>query len=43
MMPSSDRFLPGVSGREIERLFNAAPGNELTSGKFDSPVSSTAS
>ena len=42
MTHPSDRFLPGVPGREIERLFNAAPGNELTSGKFDSPASSAA-
>lgn len=42
MTHPSDRFLPGVPGREIERLFSAAPGNELTSGKFDSPISSAA-
>ena len=34
------RFLPGVLGKEIERIFNAAPGNEIASGKFDSPESS---
>ncbi|MXY52356.1 MAG: hypothetical protein F4Y86_07500 [Gammaproteobacteria bacterium] len=36
------RFLPGVPGAEIERILNAAPGNEITSGKFDSPESSSA-
>ncbi len=38
----TDRFLPGVPGPEIERIFNAAAGNEITSGKFDSPESSAA-
>ena len=38
----TDRFLPGVPGKEIERIFNAAPGNEIASGKFDSPESSAA-
>ena len=42
MTRPSDRFLPGVPDREIERLFNAAPGKELASGKFDSPASSAA-
>ncbi len=37
-----DRFLPGVPGRRIEEIFNAAPGNEIASGKFDSPESSSA-
>ena len=37
-----DRFLPGVPGREIEEIFNAAEGNEIASGKFDSPASSAA-
>ena len=36
------RFLPGVPGPEIEAIFNAAPGNEIESGKFDSPESSAA-
>ena len=38
----TDRFLPGVPGREIERIFNTAAGNEIASGKFDSPESSAA-
>ncbi len=38
----TDRFLPGVPGLEIERIFNAAPGNEIAEGKFDSPKSSAA-
>lgn len=38
----TDRFLPGVPGEEIERIFHAAPGNEIVSGKFDSPESSAA-
>ncbi len=38
----TDRFLPGVPAEEIERIFNAAPGNEIVSGKFDSPESSAA-
>ena len=38
----TDRWLPGVPGREIERIFNAAAGNEIESGKFDSPESSAA-
>ena len=36
------RFLPGVPGAEIETILNAAPGNEIASGKFDSPESSVA-
>ena len=36
------RFLPGVLGAEIEKIYNVAPGNEITSGKFDSPESSAA-
>lgn len=36
------RFLPGVPGPEIEAIFDAAPGNEIASGKFDSPESSAA-
>ena len=38
----TERFLPGVPGAEIEAIFNAAPGNEIKSGKFDSPESSAA-
>ena len=38
----SGRFLPGVLGAEIGSLLNAAPGNEIASGKFDSPESSAA-
>ncbi|MDE2765107.1 MAG: hypothetical protein OXI25_01565 [Chloroflexota bacterium] len=36
----TERFLPGVPGREIEGAYNAAPGNEIQNGKFDSPESS---
>lgn len=36
------RFLPGVPGAEIEKALNAAPGEEIASGKFDSPESSAA-
>lgn len=36
------RWLPGVPGREIERIFKAAPGNEIATGKFDNPESSAA-
>ena len=36
------RFLPGVPGPEIEAIFDAAPGNEIETGKFDSPESSAA-
>ena len=38
----SQRFLPGVPGADIERLFDAAPGDEIGSGKFDNPESSAA-
>ena len=41
-MEMTDRFLPGVPGPEIERIFNAAAGNEIESGKFDNPESSAA-
>ena len=37
-----DRFLPGVPGPEIEKIFNDAPGNEIATGKFDSLESSAA-
>ena len=36
------RFLPGVPGPKIEAIFNAAAGNEIATGKFDSPESSAA-
>ena len=36
------RFLAGVPGGDIERIFNAAAGNEIKSGKFDSEESSAA-
>ncbi len=38
----TDRFLPGVPGSEIEAVFDAAAGNEIATGKFDSPESSAA-
>ena len=34
------RFLPGVPSTQIEEIYNAAPGREIESGKFDSPESS---
>ena len=37
-----DRFLPGVPRKQVEEIYNAAPGNEIASGKFDSPESSAA-
>ncbi len=37
-----DRFLPGVPGADIERLLDAAPGDEIKRGKFDHPESSAA-
>ena len=36
------RFLPGVPGPEIEAIFDVAAGNEIATGKFDSPESSAA-
>ena len=36
----TDRFLPGVPAAQVEAIFNAAPGNEIATGKFDSPESS---
>lgn len=36
------RFLPGIPGPEIEATFDAAPGDEIATGKFDSPESSAA-
>lgn len=41
-MGMTDRFLPGVPGPEIEEIFNTAAGNEIATGKFDSPESSAA-
>ena len=41
-MKPGDRFLDGVPGTYIERILDAAPGNEIASGKFDSPESSAA-
>ena len=37
-----NRFLPGVPAKRIEGIFNSAAGNEIGSGKFDSPESSAA-
>ena len=37
-----DRFLPGVPARRVERMFAAAPGDEIANGKFDHPESSAA-
>lgn len=37
-----ERFLPGVPSEQIEEIYNAAPGKEIASGKFDSPESSAA-
>ena len=37
-----DRFLPGIPRKQIEEIYNAAPGKEIVSGKFDSPESSAA-
>ncbi len=36
------RFLPGVPAEQLEAIYAAAPGNEIASGKFDSPESSAA-
>ena len=33
----TDRWLPGVPGREIERIFNAAAGNEIASREVRQP------
>lgn len=41
-MDSTDRFLPCVPAAAVEAAFDAAPGNEMQSGKFDSPESSAA-
>ncbi len=39
---NSKRWLPGVPYEEIEKIFKAAPGNEIDSRKIDSPESSAA-
>ena len=39
---TTGRFLPGVPGRDIERILDDAPGDEIGSGKFDRPTSSAA-
>ena len=39
---TKDRFLPGVPARLVEEMLNAGAGNEIASGKFDSPESSAA-
>ena len=39
---SRNRFLPGVPGADIERIFDAAPGDEIGRGKFDHLESSAA-
>ena len=36
------RFLPGIPSKQIEEIYNSAPGNEIATGKFDSPESSAA-
>ena len=36
------RFLPGVPGGQVEELFKGARGNEIDTGKIDSPRSSAA-
>ena len=38
----TERFLPGVPVAQAEAMINAVPGNEIKSGKFDSPESSAA-
>ena len=37
-----DRFLPGVPGDDIQRIFDAASGDGIRSGTFDHPESSAA-
>ena len=39
---TQDRFLPGVPADLVEKELNAAAGNEIASGKFDSAESSAA-
>ena len=36
----TDRFLSGVPGSQIEAIYQDGPGNEIATGKFDSPRSS---
>ena len=38
----TNRFLPGVPAAQVEAMLNVARGSEITSGKFDSPKSSSA-
>ena len=40
--PKWERFLPGVPAADIERILDAAPGDEIGRGKFDHPESSAA-
>ena len=42
MTEPRDRFLPGVPVDDIVRILDAAPGDEIGSGKFDNPESSAA-
>ena len=35
------RWLDGVPGEELEAFINAAPGNEIATGQFDNPMSSS--
>ena len=39
---TKERFLPGVPRKLVEKLYDNAPGNEIGSGKFDHPESSSA-
>ena len=41
-MMTTNRWLPNVPSEGIEEILKAAPGNEIGSGKFDSPESSAA-
>ena len=40
LLATANRRLPGVPAEEIEEIFRAASGNEVDSGKLDSPGSS---
>lgn len=42
MPKKCNRFLPRVPGRLIKKRYAKAPGNEIATGKFDSPESSAA-
>lgn len=37
-----EAFLPGVPASLVQAFYNAAPGNEIATGKFTSPESSAA-